>query len=237
MQNEAIRLSIFFFEEVKKFGKDMTGRIQAPDHYKNHIFHQVQQLLAGGTSPSLLSSLLQEYAQKHPSPQEVYDIEEILHYFQVDVRKGEVTQDPDNLMQPGVFYYHPALQVAPPPPTIIQLPDGSFQSSYEQEEFYLEMKDRFTLDDLVDYFYRKMEITHEFRERDKGAFRHLLKSFDLDTILYTIDEARLVAEDLGKLLPKSPFDLRDYLEYGIAILEDRKNTCYMEGLDHVIPKS
>ena len=238
MMNEAIRLSIIFFEEIKGFDKDDTGKIKAPDNYKVKVMQNIEQILAGGMNAQELESYFKRYKEEHPTPQEAYNIDDILSFFKVRAKKTIIEKDPNNLIQSGNFYYHPALQVAPPPPTVIQLDDGTFQSSYETETFFLEIKESFTYEDLVNYFYKVMglEDGQGFKERDIGAFKHILRSYDLDTVLYTIDEARFQAEDLCKPIPKSPFDIRDYVDEGMAVLEDRKNTCYMEGLNHVIPR-
>jgi hypothetical protein len=237
MINDAIRLSIKFFSEIKGFGKDSNGKVQAPEAYKINVMKNIEQLLAGGTSVKEIETLMNRYKAIHPSPQEAYMIDDILSYFKVKADKKEIKRDPNNLLEPGKFYYHPALQVAPPPPTIMQRDDGTFYSSYEDEEFYLEMKEVFTLSDLVDYFYKVMDIDADFRDRDMGAFKHMLKSYDIDTVLYMINEARATCEDVGKPIPTTPFDIRDYAEDAIAVLEDRKNSAYMEGLDRVIPRT
>jgi hypothetical protein len=237
MINDAIRLSIKFFEEVKGFDKDGAGKIKAPDKYKTDIMYNIEQVLAGGMTAHDLEQLFSSYKEKHPAPQEVYNIDDILKYFDINAKKSDVKRDPNNLLEPGKFYFHPALQVAPEPPVVIQLDDGTFKSSYDDEPFFLEIKESFTVEDLVGYFYKVMNVDGTgFKERDIGAFKHILKSYDLDTLLYTIDESRFHAEDLGRPSPRSPFDIRDYFEYGEAVLEDRKNTCYMEGLDRVIPR-
>lgn len=238
MLNEAIRLSIKFFEEVKGFDKDNTGKVNAPDAYKVSVMKNIEEILAGGMNARELESYIEEYKSRHEAPHEAYSIDDILSFFRVHAKKGNIERDPNNLLQAGQFYYHPALQVAPPPPTVVQLDDGTFQSSYEVEEFFLEVKESFTCENLVDYFYQVMgQDGQGFKDRDVGAFKHIMKSYDLDTILYTIDEARFLAEDLNKPIPRSPFDIRDYFEYGEAVLEERKNTCYMEGLDRVIPRT
>lgn len=236
--SNAIRLSIKFFKEIKGFQEDTTGKIKAPDDYKMNVMKNIEQILAGGMRDTEMDKLLDRYKAEHPSPNEAYNFDEILSFFQIRAKKTQVKRDPNNLLEPGMFYYHPILQVAPKPPVVKQRDDGSFYTSYEEEEFFLEIKESFTFDDLVAYFYEVMELNGEgFKERDIGAFKHILRSYDLDTVLYTIREARFLAEDLTKPIPKSPFDIRDYVDAGMAVLEERKNICYMEGLDRVIPRT
>lgn len=238
MKNTAIRLSVKFFTEVKDFELDSTGRVKAPSSYKITIMKNLEEILGGGMTGEEIEGHFDAFKKKHPKPKEAYDIDDIFKWLGVSATKKEVVHDPNNLMKPGAFYYHPALQVAPGPPIVHQLDDGSFVSSYDNEPFFLEMKDSFTYEDLVDYFHEVMGLKGEgYKQRDVGAFKHMMKSHDLDAMLYTIDAARFYAEDYSKPLPKNPFDVRDYIDEGEATLEGRKNTCYMEGLDRVIPRS
>lgn len=235
--SNAVRLSIKFFEEIKGFGHDSTGKVKAPDSYKLMVMKNIEEVLAGGMSSETMEDYLKRYKEEHEAPEEAYLFDDILSHFKVQARKRIVKRDPNNLLEPGKFYYHPALQVAPPPPVVFQLDDGTFQSSYETEEFFLEVKESFTFEDLTAYFYKVMGLDGQgFKERDMGAFKHIMKSYDVDTILYTIDAALFYAEDYCKSLPKNPFDIRDYIDEGQYNLEERKNTCYMEGLDRVIPR-
>lgn len=238
MQAEAIRLSVIFFEYVKGFKKDIHGRVNAPENYKLKVMGNFKEVLAGGANAQELERMMHEYREDHDKPQEAYNIEDILKYYKINPKKKVVKRDPNDIMEEGKFYYHPELQIVPPPPVIRQLDNGDFVSSYDEEDFYLEMKDKYTLENLVDYFHKRMEIKGEgFKDRDIGAFKHILKSYDLDTVLYTIDQARFVAEDLSKPIPKTPFDIRDYFDEGTGMLEDRMNTCHMEGLNRVIPRA
>jgi hypothetical protein len=233
--NDAIRLSVKFLTEIKGFEKDEKGFVKADNNYKSVTMKSFEKFIVGGTSADEITKWMDTYKKVHPSPNEVYRIEDIVEYLHVNANKGIVKQDPDNLIESGRFYYHPALQVAPPPPVIEILPDGTFKSSYEEEtEFYLEIKDRFTLDDLVDYFYRKADIQKQRnRNADKGAFKHMLKDIDLDLLLYAVEEAVTDYDDM----PKVAFDVQPYLEDAELVLADRKNTCYEVGLSHVIPRS
>lgn len=237
MNNDAIRLSIKFFKDIKGFEEDVNGRIKAPDDYKNRIMNEVDQILAGGTSAEQLEQCMTHYSMECENAHEAYSMQEILKYCKVKARKVEIKIDPNNILKRGTFYYHPMLQVAPPPPVIVQLEDGTFESSYETEEFFLEIKENFTYDDLAEYFLYRMEIEDAgMKDRFIGQFKHILKKVDIDLLMFTIDEARALAEDLDKPKPKNPFDVMDYLEEGLVVLEERKNTCYMEGLDRVIPR-
>ena len=235
IQAESIRLSIKFPTEIKGYGFDERGKVEADDFYKAKVMENIFEYLNGGMNPGEVEWFMDRYMEQCEEHDKAYLVDDIFDFFGVYPAKKPFVPDPDNLLEPGRFYYHQALQIAPPPPTVTMMEDGTFKD--EEQSFYLEIRERFTLDDLVNYFNEKMGRDGSYtRERDKGAFRHLLKRYDLDTILYTIDEARVLAEDLDKPLPRSPLDIEEYVEEGMAILEARKNICHAEGLDRVIPR-
>lgn len=98
----------------------------------------------------------------------------------------------DTLLKPNTFYYHEQLTIMPGPS--IWNPNIKEQS----HRFYLEMKIKYTIDDLLDYYYTELLIPVELRDRskDKGAFEHMLKKYTkfkcepIDFILYLIDYSK-----------------------------------------------
>lgn len=236
--NDAVRLSIKFFAEIKGFKKDAKGKIEANNDYKIAVSKAIDAIIAGGTSAEELSKLMDEYKATHPAPHEAYGVEDILKYMNIQAKKGVIKEDPTNLLVRGKFYYHPQLQIVPPPPVVKILNDGTFIASYEEDPtFYLEMKEKYTLDDLLDYFYERTGIQSKNRKRDKGSMEYILRLNELDIVLYSIDESSVMYMDKNCRPPRNPLDLQDYFEDGEAILEDRKNTLEMEGLNYVIPRS
>lgn len=95
----------------------------------------------------------------------------------------------NTLLKPDAFYYHEQLTIMPGPS--IWHPNMKEKS----QKFYLEMKIKYTIDDLLNYYYTELLIPVELRDRnkDKGAFEHMLKKYTkfrcepIDFILYLID--------------------------------------------------
>ena len=95
----------------------------------------------------------------------------------------------NTLLKPDTFYYHEQLTIMPGPS--IWHPNMKEKS----QKFYLEMKIKYTIDDLLNYYYTELLIPVELRDRnkDKGAFEHMLKKYTkfrcepVDFILYLID--------------------------------------------------
>ena len=97
-----------------------------------------------------------------------------------------------SLTKKGHYYCHHALQLVSPTPIIRR--DGTFK----EYPFYQEMRIRFTLDDLIEYFYAAIPGYMILRDkgRDERQFKHLLRKYsnlqgieELDFVLCLIDEA------------------------------------------------
>lgn len=236
MQNEAISLSVQFFEQVKAFKKDEAGKIVTSNAYKVIVMQDIQELLSGNMTYKTLHDAINLYVSKNPEKMlETYTVSEILDYLQIKYRKDKPVERTDNLLQRNKFYFHQALQITPPAPITTQLPDGSFHTTYEP--FYLEIRELFTLDDLLDYFYMRAGVVEKLTvDRDKGAFRHMLKSYDIDFLLHLIDEGVAQAQDRGMNPPTEPFSLQAFVAEAQELYECRKNTCFEGGFDHVIPR-
>lgn len=100
----------------------------------------------------------------------------------------------DSLLERDKFYYHNTLHIKPKAPTWNPLTNEE-----SVEEHYMEMKIKFTMDDLITYFYRELNINHELIDiaKDKGSFNFLInkyRKFDfiepIDFILSLIDYAK-----------------------------------------------
>lgn len=114
-----------------------------------------------------------------------------------------------NLLRDGEYYFHAALLDLPPPPVLRQ--DGS----WEEEAFRVRIRNVFTANDLVDYFYDKHRVERAHRRsRDIGAARYLLQSYTVDELLFAIDEAYNACLD-GKATPLDVLiKLEDYIVAG-----------------------
>jgi hypothetical protein len=233
MNSDAIGLTVKFLSEVKGYPMNSQKKVAAPANYKKIVMESFDQLLQSGNSVSLMSQMISEYIRRCETYKEAYKMEDIFHFLNINIIHNKLPEkNPENILEPLRFYHHPALQVAPPAPIVELLPDGTFRSSYDEEEFFLEIKESFTIDDLVDYFYRMTgNDNSRYRDRDKGAFKHMLRQTDLDALLYAIDDSTV-----GDEFPRMPFDIEKYIKNAELILEERKSSLSMEGLDHVIPR-
>lgn len=110
-----------------------------------------------------------------------------------------------SLLKKNVFYYHNSLQLIPPPP---KWNAETLQSS--SEDFYLEMKIQYNIDNLLEYYYKAMKIESMDYNKDKGAMQYLLNKYkiegmeNVDIVLLLIDEAHA-----NEYVINSPLKLQD----------------------------
>ena len=140
----------------------------------------------------------------------------------------------DSLIERNEFYTHKEIQILSPPPKIRT--DGTFQYF----PFYQEMKIRYTIKDLSDYFYfnaaSQWAIIDE--RRDEGQLRHLLNKYrglqsiqPLDIVLSMIDEVKF-----RNSLVSQPFDISsaDIEETVLQKLQESFNERKSKGYDRII---
>lgn len=232
MHSESISLSRIFFERVKGFSQNKEGKFDAPKEYKLSVVQDILEILNGGFDKLKMREVFES-----SEGEDTYLPSHLLEKRGCSFKKEEIKRDKEELIQPFKFYTHPALQVVPPPPTIKINKDGTFDSSYDNEPFYLEIVSSFTLDDLLHYYYEKIGEGEAFnKERDKGGFKYLLKIIDLDTIMYAIDEATYDLEINEFDFIDNPMQLKKYIRKAKDKAEERKYLLKEGGLYGVIPR-
>jgi hypothetical protein len=237
VKEQIIKLAILFLTKFKQFPMN-ENKVDCPGEYKVEVMTDLEEILS---SKSIAFESFEEYIQKAIASIEngldikrFYRPSHILDYYAVPYRRSaQVNQD--NLLVSHRFYYHPQLQITPSAPTL-HFDEELWDWVAEYPEMYLRILNSFTVDELLTYFYSKAPMgTVKLLEKHKGAFLHLLQTFDIDFILYMIDAAFGIATVNGSTPPKEPFDIQrdDVIELAHEIYANRKNIAFEEGLDHV----
>jgi hypothetical protein len=222
MDEQIVQLSRWFvLEVVQAVGTDeaIAARIQRSNA-------AIQKALQAGWTIFDLQHEIGEFARMHPElVKRVYHLEEII---------GN-KKPPNNLIEPDVFYYHNILREVPPP-VRIRIEGGKVIRS--KESFYLEMKKRFTLDDLIDYWHKVHDIraTEAMRRQDEGRFKYLLGIYTLDEILFAIDVSRTIRNELQVPPLRNALDLDRYMDEARRYIEGKKNVHIQEGINKIVRK-
>lgn len=117
--------------------------------------------------------------------------EDVLRFIEESPPKDCLTPDdlPDwlwegSLLERDTFYYHHTLHIKPKAPIF----DQNTQKE-KTDKFYLEMKIKYTMDDLIDYFYEVLKIDKDLCDykKDGGSFNYLLNKYKKITFCEPID--------------------------------------------------
>ena len=230
---QSLVLSDVFFRYVKEFEKDALGRYPGTSAYKIAVMENAYRCLASGHSFEFLKQAMLK-SEKNDS--DYYNIEEYmakkLGDFKV-LKEIPITQG--NLIQPGKFYLHPQLQETSKKPSFIL--DSKTMEIIEKpgEPFYLEMKERFSVEDVLAYYY----IRHG-REAVPGRshttqMNNILTDFGVDSTLFLIDASAQDASDEGGGA-KVPAFLPEYIDEAKILRGNRKTLLKEGGLDRVHPR-
>ncbi len=187
----------------------------------------IQRFLDAGWRLEELKEEFDAFARAYPDVvRNIYHVEEIMGNKQA----------PNNLIERDVFYYHNALREVSPPPKLVKAEDGTLKRI--ESEFFLEMKTRFTLHDLMTYWYTKMEINADdhIRRQDEGKFKYLLNNYTLDELLFAIDVAKATRKSKQLRLLRNAFELDKYIDDAREFISQKRNTHRLLGIDKIIRK-
>ena len=115
------------------------------------------------------------------------------------------------------IYYHYNLQIHSKPNSV-----DPITLQVVKHPYYLEMKQRYTMNDLLDYYYNKLSVPIHFRDekRDAGAFNHLISYYNFDKI-NTVDFLLFVIDYIVAYEYKisNPLELKNWAQSTYEYLE------------------
>lgn len=117
----------------------------------------------------------------------------------------------DSLLEKDRFYYSDIFHIKSKPPSWDPV---TFTETCE--EFFLEMKIKFTMNDLLFFFYDKCRVPQGLQDDKKnaGAFNHLIKKYEafskvpgIDYVIALINKA---SADIDKNFVANVFEIEEY---------------------------
>ena len=134
----------------------------------------------------------------------------------------------NSLLKKDIFYYHRELHITSNAP-IYDIKNNKMISN----KFFLEMKIQYTLNDLLNYYYKKIQTPIEFTntKRDIGAFEYLLNKYEqitfiepIDFVLSLIDCASNSNKMISSILDLQKYENEtyEYLKKKITIAKAKK---------------
>lgn len=189
----------------------------------NSALASIPRYLEQGWSLYELKSEIEQFALDYPQV-----VVNIYHMDEIMGRK----EPPNNLMERDVFYYHSELRNMSQPPRIVRDP-VSGKMVRQVEPFYLEMKTRYTMQDLLNYWYQEAGITpneHMIRQ-DEGKIKYVLGNYTLDELLFAIDVSKILRKERQQRPLRNIFELDKYIEEARESIQRKQNVHKMQGIN------
>ena len=195
--------------------------------YKQSILNGFRALTQSGwTDRELIHHLLKVSKTEE---RETFDL---FSYFQ-SKKPTEV-----NLLTKPKVYYHNLLRLTSPPP-VIDFDYNTGEAIRKVEPYFLEMRASFSIRELVDYFKSKTHLYVSEVMPDAriiGAFKWLIKNFELELILFMIDEAEIQISSGRSQSLKNPSDVHEFFVPAKLQYEKKRNACKLAGGDQIVPR-
>lgn len=238
LNTSTLLLTNYFLINVRNLKVNNKGKIETPTSYKKEILRQVEILLRKGYSYKAINERFKlEGKIENYGPLDLFNKKEL--------EIGDKFIKPkDELIQYGLFYYHPLLQEKNKGKTYYIDYDTMEEKESPGEPFFLEIIDSFTITDLLNYFHKEtdqalfLERNPYMHKNHYSQFVDILKQkYSLDLILYMIDTAVINAIDEDTYMVKQPKQLPQFLDSALMMFQNRKEILEEGGMDHVIPRS
>lgn len=141
-----------------------------------------------------------------------------------------------NLIKSGKMLYHNELRIVPEAP-MVYFDIDSGEMKKKKQDYFLEIRANYTLDDLVSYIKRKEFLAGccDNDARVKGALKYLLGKYDVDFLLFLID----TANDILSVKLRHMRNILDIVEYEVEANENYKRRiteCAISGSDKIVYK-
>lgn len=209
-------LAHYFVYQITQARVGIEGRIKS-------ALSSLPALIERGWSLYEIKVELDQFARDYPQvATNIYHIGEIM----------DKKEPPNNLMETDLFYYHSELRIMSAPPTIRKDAETGKLVRYS-EPFYLEMKQRYTMQELMDYWYKQMEITpneHMIRQ-DEGKLKYILGNYTLDEVLFAMDVSKALRVERQQRPLRNLFELDKYIEDARDSLLKKQNIHKVQGIN------
>lgn len=141
-----------------------------------------------------------------------------------------------NLLKYGVRYYHKELNIMSKLKPVCHDIDTGTITSQGENEYWIEPRASYTIEDLIDYMYSKNIINMiEFPpNRMRGLMKSIVNQYGIETVLYMIEHCARVYESEHEIFTLRKFDT--YNSIARSYLEEVKNNCIYSGGANYVPR-
>lgn len=231
---QSLVLSELFFRFVKGLEKNNKGVYPGTASYKYSVLENAYRCLSSGHSYEFLKESMLKASKEY---QDSYNIEDFMNNSFGDFKVlKELTTEKDNLISPGIFYNHPLLQESRKKPAYIMDTKTMELTEAPSEPFFLEIKESFTMTDLLHYYYSSHRREPLPGTSHATQFYNLLNDFGLDKVLFLIDASVQDFHD-NEQGARVPAFLPEYIDEAKSLMNSRTNLLKEGGLTRVYPRA
>jgi hypothetical protein len=127
----------------------------------------------------------------------------------------------NNLLENKFYYHHLLRNISDPKEISIDI-DGTL--NIKSKPNYLEMKEYFSIKNLIDYFHKKMNIKDKAKYKiNKKISKRLIANYSLDLILFTIDSTYHTLKDKDYRMYDNIKRIINHIQDGIERFQHMKN--------------
>lgn len=215
-------LANYFVHNITKSTIGVEARV-------NSAMQAIPKLKERGWSLNEIKIELDQFANEYPQV--------VVNIYHIDEIMGK-KEPPNNLMEQDVFYYHNLLRNTSSPTKIV-VDEDTGRLVRKSEPFFLEMKKRFTMKDLMDYWYDQMNITpnDHMKRQDEGKFNYILGNYNIDEVLFAIDASKTIRSEMHVRLLRNAFELDRYMDDAREFIKAKENTHKMQGINREFKRS
>lgn len=185
-------------------------------------------LNSGWTSQDIINAIAE---------QDTFDVDDNGEY-KISNILSNLTNNKKNLLNPYRVYFHNEIRMAPKPVTI-DFDYDSGEVKRANEEYFLEMRASYTIEDLMKYYLSKPNLVSNrtaFTSRVRGGLEWLVNSYDLELVLYMIDASNDHISFCNLNSLKNVMDIQDYYTEAKEIYQRRYNESKVNGDDKIVPR-
>lgn len=215
-------------QDVKGFERDGKGNFPGKDSYKYSVLESAYRALQSGVDFSFILDSFKDNVDTS-----FYNIEDFLKEKTNTTINKRLIHEEGNLIKLGAFYYHPLLQETSKPPMYVLNEETMEIKQVPLEEFFLEIKDSFTVEELLTHYYREHKMDRIPGTGHTTQFQNLISSYSLDLILYMIDASVEDMAENPRSGSRSPAFLPEYYERAKEMLGKRKQLAKEGGFNRV----
>ncbi len=139
----------------------------------------------------------------------------------------------NSLLEKGRFYYHRELRMRNKMPKL-----SKDMKNISVGDMKIEMKIIYTMDELLNYYYKKANIFMEIRDhkKDRGALNHLLKKYEKITSIEAIDFVLTMIDICNneEIQINEVFDIEQKKGEAFNMIKQRQNEARAKGLNKII---